>query len=47
MVEEALDVEQHDPTLESGTMSSLDIMEKGEARIQARGVLSPADVTSR
>jgi hypothetical protein len=33
VVEEALDVEQHDPTLESGAMSSLDIVEKSEARI--------------
>jgi hypothetical protein len=45
VVEETLDVEQHYPALESGAMSSLDVMEEGEARVEARGVSSPTELS--
>jgi hypothetical protein len=45
VVKEALDIEQHDPALETGAMSSLDVMEEGEARVEARGVSSPAKLS--
>jgi hypothetical protein len=35
MVKEPLDVKQHYPALETGAMSSLDVMEEGEAHIEA------------